>query len=124
MGTVDVGNLSLFNIFNLVFSTVTAFSLNAYLQYIYYREPNNVPKTVFNILAISLISNVLLGIGNLLIFDHIEAYQDFPKYYAWLIPISSFFSLIYFIYLTLLRNKEKALETYDAFLRYTKHNSL
>lgn len=110
MGTVDVGVLSIFNIFNLVFSTITAFSLNSYFQYIYYRKPKEVGKTIFNILAISLLSNILLGTLNLYFFDNIDAYEDFPKYYAWLIPISSFFSLIYFLYLTYLRNKEKAKE--------------
>lgn len=104
----DVGALSLFNIFNLIFSTVTAFSLNAYLQYIYYRKKEEVPVTIFNILLVSLVANIVLGLINVFILKNVVAYIDIPIYYAWWIPISSFFSLIYFLYLILLRNEGKA----------------
>ena len=104
----DVGSLSLFNIFNLIFSTVTAFSLNAYLQYIYYRKQEEVPATIWNILLIALGANIVLGIVNVGILQYVYAYIDLPIYYAWWVPISSFFSLIYFLYLILLRNQGKA----------------
>lgn len=104
----DVGELSLFNIFNLIFSTVTAFSLNAYLQYIYYRKKEEVPVTIWNILVVALFANIILGILNVLILQNVYVYIDLPIYYAWWVPISSFFSLIYFLYLILLRNQGKA----------------
>jgi len=104
----DVGSLSLFNIFNLIFSTVTACSLNAYLQYIYYRKKEQVPVAIWNILLIALFTNVVLGVLNVFILQNVYAYIDLPIYYAWWVPISSFFSLIYFLYLILLRNQGKA----------------
>lgn len=108
--TGDVGALSLFNIFNLIFSTVTACSLNSYLQYIYYRKQEDVPKTIWNMLLIALLANIVLGLINVFILENVYAYIDIPIYYAWWVPISSFFSLIYFLYLILLRNQGKAKE--------------
>lgn len=104
----DVGFLSMFTIFNLVFSTVTAFSLNSYLQYIYYRKKEDVPSTIFNILLVSFCANFILGIANYFIIQTFGNYAELPIYYAWWVPISSFFSLGYFIYLILLRNRGQA----------------
>lgn len=104
----DVGFLSMFTIFNLIFSTVTAFSLNAYLQYIYYRKQEEVPSTIFNILVVSFAANIILGIANYMLIQYFGNYVEVPLYYTYWVPISSFFSLIYFIYLILLRNRGKA----------------
>ncbi|MGB0427572.1 MAG: hypothetical protein ACPGEC_01430, partial [Flavobacteriales bacterium] len=108
--TDDVGVLSMFTIFNLIFSTISSLSLNSYLQYIYYRKPEEVPVAIFNIFLVSAVTNTLLGFLNGYAFQELNALQDIPNFYIWWIPVSSFFSLSYFIYLTLLRNRKKSLE--------------